>query len=92
MTSFALPSKPTWLSRVRAQRTLVAPAVATLGAAIVRIIVSLGKALNMSVLAEGVETQRQLDFVIAEGCQYYQGYLFSKPLPEPELLTLIAGL
>jgi len=62
------------------------------GAAIVRIIVSLGKALNMSVLAEGVETQAQLDFVIAEGCQYYQGYLFSKPLPEPELLTLIANL
>ena len=46
----------------------------------------------MSVLAEGVETQEQLNFVIAEGCQYYQGYLFSKPLPEPELLTLIAGL
>ncbi|RFP23023.1 EAL domain-containing protein [Duganella sp. BJB488] len=62
------------------------------GAAIVRIIVSLGKALNMSVLAEGVETQQQLDFVIAEGCQYYQGYLFSKPLPEPELLALIANL
>ncbi|GJI95463.1 hypothetical protein RugamoR57_21810 [Duganella caerulea] len=62
------------------------------GAAIVRIIVSLGKALNMSVLAEGVETQAQLDFVIAEGCQYYQGYLFSKPLPEPELLALIANL
>ncbi|MYM94625.1 putative bifunctional diguanylate cyclase/phosphodiesterase [Duganella vulcania] len=62
------------------------------GAAIVRIIVSLGRALNMSVLAEGVETQAQLDFVIAEGCQYYQGYLFSKPLPEPELLALIANL
>ncbi|MCU6499747.1 EAL domain-containing protein [Rugamonas sp. A1-17] len=62
------------------------------GAAIVRIIVSLGKALNMSVLAEGVETQAQLDFVIAEGCQYYQGYLFSKSLPEPELLALIANL
>ncbi|MBV6322196.1 putative bifunctional diguanylate cyclase/phosphodiesterase [Duganella violaceipulchra] len=62
------------------------------GAAIVRIIVLLGKALNMSVLAEGVETQEQLNFVIAEGCQYYQGYIFSKPLPEPELLTIIAGL
>ncbi|MQA20464.1 putative bifunctional diguanylate cyclase/phosphodiesterase [Rugamonas rivuli] len=62
------------------------------GAAIVRIIVALGKALNMSVVAEGVETLEQLNFVIAEGCQSYQGYLFSKPLPEPELLTLIAGL
>ena len=62
------------------------------GAAIVRIIVALGKALNMSVVAEGVETLEQLNFVIGEGCQSYQGYLFSKPLPEPELLTLIAGL
>ncbi|ELX12833.1 diguanylate cyclase/phosphodiesterase with PAS/PAC sensor [Janthinobacterium sp. HH01] len=62
------------------------------GAAIVRIIVALGKALNMSVVAEGVETLEQLNFVIAEGCQSYQGYLFSKPLPESELLTLIAGL
>lgn len=62
------------------------------GAAIVRIIVALGKALNMAVVAEGVETLEQLNFVIAEGCQSYQGYLFSKPLPEPELLTLITGL
>ncbi|MQA37516.1 putative bifunctional diguanylate cyclase/phosphodiesterase [Rugamonas aquatica] len=62
------------------------------GAAIVRIIVALGRALNMSVVAEGVETLEQLNFVIAEGCQSYQGYLFSKPLPESELLALIAGL
>jgi len=62
------------------------------GAAIVRIIVALGRALNMSVVAEGVETLEQLNFVIAEGCQSYQGYLFSKPLPEPELLALIEGL
>jgi diguanylate cyclase (GGDEF)-like protein/PAS domain S-box-containing protein len=58
------------------------------GAVIVRIIVALGKALKMSVLAEGVETADQLSFVTAEGCQYYQGYLFSKPLPEDQLATL----
>jgi diguanylate cyclase (GGDEF)-like protein/PAS domain S-box-containing protein len=62
------------------------------GAEIVRIIVALGKALHMSVLAEGVETQEQLAFVAAEGCQYYQGYLFSKPLPAAELATLISHL
>jgi diguanylate cyclase (GGDEF)-like protein/PAS domain S-box-containing protein len=60
------------------------------GAAIVRIIVALGKALRMSVLAEGVETADQLSFVSVEGCQYYQGYLFSKPLPEPELAALLS--
>jgi diguanylate cyclase (GGDEF)-like protein len=58
------------------------------GAAIVRIIVALGKALKMSVLAEGVETAEQLSFIRAEGCGYYQGYLFSKPVPEAELASL----
>jgi diguanylate cyclase (GGDEF)-like protein len=62
------------------------------GAEIVRIIVALGKALNMSVLAEGVETQEQLAFVAGEGCQYYQGYLFSKPQPAMELAKLISHL
>jgi EAL domain-containing protein (putative c-di-GMP-specific phosphodiesterase class I) len=58
------------------------------GAAIVRIIVALGKALKMSVLAEGVETAEQLSFIRSEGCGYYQGYLFSKPVPEAELASL----
>jgi diguanylate cyclase (GGDEF)-like protein len=60
------------------------------GAAIVRIIVALGKALKMSVLAEGVKTADQLSFIAAEGCGYYQGYLFSKPLPEAELAALLS--
>ena len=60
------------------------------GAAIVRIIVALAKALKMSVLAEGVETADQLSFISAEGCGYYQGYLFSKPLPETELAALLS--
>ncbi|MRW91531.1 EAL domain-containing protein [Duganella sp. FT80W] len=60
------------------------------GEAIVRMIAALGKTLNMSLLAEGVETPEQLAFVAAEGCQYYQGYWFSKPLPEHELTALIA--
>ncbi|WP_373990760.1 putative bifunctional diguanylate cyclase/phosphodiesterase [Duganella sp. BuS-21] len=60
------------------------------GAAIVRMIVALGRALEMTVLAEGVETSEQLAFVRAEGCDYYQGYLFSKPLPEHELVAFLA--
>jgi diguanylate cyclase (GGDEF)-like protein/PAS domain S-box-containing protein len=60
------------------------------GAAIVRIIVALGTALKMSVLAEGVETSDQLSFISSEGCGYYQGYLFSKPLPESELAALLS--
>ena len=55
---------------------------------IVRAIVGLGKALGMDVLAEGVETQQQLNILKAEGCDELQGYLFSKPRP----LSDVAGL
>jgi diguanylate cyclase (GGDEF)-like protein/PAS domain S-box-containing protein len=61
------------------------------GAAIVRIIVALGRALKMSVLAEGVETQDQFSFIVAEGCQAYQGYLFARPMPADALAKFIAG-
>ena len=50
-------------------------------AAIIRTIVALGKGLNLKVVAEGVETASQRDFLLAEGCSSGQGYLFSKPLP-----------
>ncbi|WP_343730208.1 EAL domain-containing protein [Duganella sp.] len=59
------------------------------GAAIVRMIVALGKTMGMSVLAEGVETPEQLAFVMAEGCHYYQGYLYSRPLPEAQLAKFL---
>ena len=58
------------------------------GAAIVRMIIALAKTMNMSVLAEGVETEEQLAFITAEGGHCYQGYLFSKPVPE----ALLAGM
>ncbi len=48
--------------------------------AIVRAMVGLGKALDMDVLAEGVETAEQAAILEAEGCDELQGYLFSKPL------------
>jgi len=59
------------------------------GAAIVRMIIALGKSMNMSVLAEGVETTEQLAFITAEGSHCYQGYLFSKPVPEAQLAGMI---
>ncbi|NVM76307.1 diguanylate cyclase (GGDEF)-like protein [Duganella sp. SG902] len=60
------------------------------GAAIVRMIVALGRTMGMSVLAEGVETPEQLSFVMTEGCHYYQGYLYSKPLPEDQLNSFLS--
>ena len=51
-------------------------------AAIAKTIVTLGQSLGLAVIAEGVETQAQRDFLANAGCYAYQGYFFSKPLPE----------
>ncbi|MCA0403638.1 MAG: EAL domain-containing protein, partial [Proteobacteria bacterium] len=48
-------------------------------AAIARAIINLGHSLNLEVLAEGVETELQKDFVIKNGCDYAQGYFFKAP-------------
>lgn len=58
-------------------------------AQIVRAIVAMGRSLNLTVLAEGVENEEQLTFLRREGCQEVQGYLFSKPLPAPEFAELL---
>jgi diguanylate cyclase (GGDEF)-like protein/PAS domain S-box-containing protein len=50
-------------------------------AAIARTILALGQELGMDVIAEGVETTEQRDFLASAGCHAYQGYLFSRPLP-----------
>jgi diguanylate cyclase (GGDEF)-like protein/PAS domain S-box-containing protein len=54
-------------------------------AAISRTIITLAHSLNLEVVAEGVETQAQQDFLIAQGCDQFQGFLFSVPLPIREL-------
>lgn len=54
-------------------------------ASIVRAIVQLGHALQLRVIAEGVETDAQFAFLAEIGCHEVQGYLFSRPLPHPDL-------
>ena len=51
---------------------------------ITRTIITLGRELAMNVIAEGVETEAQREFLELHGCHAYQGYLFSRPLPPEE--------
>jgi EAL domain-containing protein (putative c-di-GMP-specific phosphodiesterase class I) len=56
---------------------------------IVRTIIDLGKNLDLKVIAEGVETQKQYEILAEMGCDSIQGYIFSRPLAAPELEQLI---
>ena len=58
-------------------------------APIVKAVVSLAHDLGLNVVAEGIETRHQLEHIRALGCEEYQGYLCSKPVPDNEFLQLL---
>ncbi len=58
-------------------------------AAIVRAVIGLGHGLEMSIVAEGVETQEQLSFLADEGCDAVQGYFIGKPAPIGQYAALV---
>ncbi len=55
-------------------------------AAITTAIIAIGHVLNLKVIAEGVETQKQLDFLTAQNCDEIQGYLLDRPMPAEEFM------
>lgn len=77
------------LSTLKIDRSFVANlGVASEAAAITRAVIALGHALDIEVVAEGVETREQLDFLIDEGCNYAQGYMLGRPLPAEQYADL----
>ena len=58
-------------------------------AAIVRAVIGLGHGLEMSIVAEGVETEEQLNFLTEQGCDAVQGYFIGKPLPIEQYDALV---
>jgi diguanylate cyclase (GGDEF)-like protein len=60
-------------------------------AAIVQTIIAMTEALGLDVIAEGVETEAQLEFLELRGCHAFQGYLFGKPVPLDEFETMLRG-
>ncbi|MEP6785407.1 MAG: bifunctional diguanylate cyclase/phosphodiesterase [Sphingomonadales bacterium] len=53
---------------------------------VVRGVIDMARSLGLSVIAEGVETEEQLGLLAAEGCNYYQGFLFAEPLSVEDLI------
>jgi EAL domain-containing protein (putative c-di-GMP-specific phosphodiesterase class I) len=60
-------------------------------AAIARAVIAIGHALGLKVVAEGVETPGQLAFLLAEGCDEAQGFLFSRPLSAADMAMVLAN-
>lgn len=60
--------------------------------AIVETVIRLSQTLDLAVIAEGVETQEQLDTLRRAGCPHYQGYYFSHPVPAAELGAFVEDL
>ncbi|MNP16312.1 Oxygen sensor protein DosP [compost metagenome] len=60
-------------------------------ASLVEEIIRIGRRMNLSVVAEGVETREQLDRLAEQDCDKIQGYYFSRPLPPQELEAFLAN-
>ena len=59
------------------------------GRAIVRTIIAMAQGMNLNVIAEGVETKAQRQFLLDKGCAHYQGFLFGRPMPVEQFEQLL---
>jgi EAL domain-containing protein (putative c-di-GMP-specific phosphodiesterase class I) len=78
------------LDELKVDRSFVADIPAdTDSVAIVSAIIAMAHSLGLHVVAEGVETERQLAFLREKGCDAYQGYFYSRPVPSEEFAVLL---
>lgn len=56
---------------------------------IIQAIINMAHSINAKVIAEGAETREHVDFLVKHGCDYIQGFYFSKPLPREEFVALL---
>lgn len=74
---------------VKIDRSFIGPEINNTNYDIVKAIVNLAHSLGLDVIAEGIETQAQLEILQGLGCEYGQGYLFAYPLNSKDVLDLI---
>jgi diguanylate cyclase (GGDEF)-like protein len=80
-------------SKIKIDKSFVRDLMTNNGSvSIIRAVTGLGQSLGMKTIAEGVETQEQLDRLREEGCDEVQGYFFSRPRPAGEVPSLIERL
>lgn len=77
------------LDRIKVDRAFVSTVTNEGGGLIAETIISLGKRIGLSTIAEGVETKEQLQAVMEMGCEEVQGYLFAKPMPAADLMQYL---
>ncbi|MBO4572750.1 MAG: EAL domain-containing protein [Clostridia bacterium] len=74
---------------IKIDKTILWNAAKDSGSGMLKNLMSFIKSLGSDIIQEGVETKEQLDLVIGYGCDYVQGYYFSKPVPETEFFDYL---
>jgi diguanylate cyclase (GGDEF)-like protein/PAS domain S-box-containing protein len=80
------------LGELKIDRTFIQDVTTNVNdAALVEAILAIARAHGLRVVAEGIETPEQLDFLKVRGCEYFQGYLLGRPSEAPEMLNKMMG-